>query len=88
MNTESSKTDHFSPIPIEHLVKIVLRGMEKGEIFGVTADLTCMQAFSPSMHISWLNKTLATPFGTAAGPHTQMAQNIIISWLCGVRYIE
>lgn len=88
MNTISSKTDHFSPIPLNHLLKMVLRGMEKGEIFGVPADLTSIQSFSASMHISWLGKTLATPLGTAAGPHTQMAQNIIISWLCGARYIE
>ena len=31
---------------------------------------------------------LDTPIGVAAGPHTQMAQNIIISWLCGARFIE
>ena len=31
---------------------------------------------------------LETPFGVAAGPHTQMAQNIIASWLVGARLIE
>ena len=31
---------------------------------------------------------LETPFGVAAGPHTQMAQNIIVAWLCGARFIE
>ncbi|MCK4530303.1 MAG: FAD-dependent oxidoreductase, partial [Candidatus Marinimicrobia bacterium] len=31
---------------------------------------------------------LETPIGLAAGPHTQMAQNIIAGWLCGARYIE
>jgi len=30
----------------------------------------------------------ATPFGPAAGPHTQLAQNIVLSWLCGGRFIE
>jgi putative selenate reductase len=30
----------------------------------------------------------ATPFGPAAGPHTQMAQNIVLSWLAGGRVIE
>ena len=32
--------------------------------------------------------TLETPLGVAAGPHTQMAQNIIVSWLVGARFIE
>ena len=31
---------------------------------------------------------LATPLGVAAGPHTQLSQNIIAAWLCGARYIE
>ncbi len=30
----------------------------------------------------------ATPFGPAAGPHTQLAQNIVLSWLVGGRFIE
>jgi putative selenate reductase len=31
---------------------------------------------------------LETPVGVAAGPHTQLAVNIIAAWLCGARYIE
>ncbi len=31
---------------------------------------------------------LETPIGVAAGPHTQLAQNIAAAWLCGARYIE
>src|SRR5476651_2569671 len=30
----------------------------------------------------------ATPFGPAAGPHTPLAQNIVLSWLAGGRVIE
>lgn len=30
----------------------------------------------------------ATPLGPAAGPHTQLAQNIVLSWLAGGRVIE
>ena len=30
----------------------------------------------------------ATPFGPAAGPHTQMAQNIVLAWLGGGRFME
>ena len=29
-----------------------------------------------------------TPFGPAAGPHTQLAQNIVLAWLCGGRFME
>lgn len=31
---------------------------------------------------------LSTPVGPAAGPHSQLAQNIIAAWLCGSRFIE
>ncbi len=31
---------------------------------------------------------LETPLGVAAGPHTQMAQNLVAAWLCGARYLE
>ena len=30
----------------------------------------------------------ATPVGPAAGPQTQLAQNIVLSWLAGGRIIE
>ena len=33
-------------------------------------------------------KFLATPVGPSAGPHTQLSQNIVASWLCGGRFIE
>ena len=33
-------------------------------------------------------RSLAAPLGVAAGPHTQLAQNIVASWLCGARFIE
>ena len=31
---------------------------------------------------------IAAPLGVAAGPHSQLAQNIVSSWLCGARFIE
>ncbi len=31
---------------------------------------------------------LATPIGPGAGPHTQLAQNIVCAWLSGGRFIE
>ena len=33
-------------------------------------------------------ETCETPAGPAAGPHTQLAQNIVASWLAGGRFIE
>jgi putative selenate reductase len=38
-----------------------------------------------TLHFS---RPASTPLGPAAGPHTQLAQNIVLSWLCGGRIIE
>ena len=38
--------------------------------------------------VSIHGRRASTPFGPAAGPHTQMAQNIVLSWLAGGRVIE
>ncbi len=42
----------------------------------------------PFHRIAYRGDTLDTPVGVAAGPHTQLSQNIITAWLCGARYIE
>ena len=36
----------------------------------------------------FLGRRCATPIGPAAGPHSQLAQNIVLSWLGGSRLIE
>jgi putative selenate reductase len=48
--------------------------------------------FRPSEHKDYTskfhNKLATTPLGSAAGPHTQMTQNILSSWLVGGRIME
>ena len=60
----------------------------EGEVFGIPAALF----FHPSSHDTFravrYGKNLDTLIGVAAGPQTQLAQNIIAAWLCGARYIE
>ena len=42
----------------------------------------------PDLSIDFLGRPAATPVGPAAGPHSQMAQNIVLSWLGGGRLME
>jgi putative selenate reductase len=42
----------------------------------------------PDLSVRFHNQWAATPVGPAAGPHTQMAQNLVLSWLAGGRIME
>ncbi|MCF8367378.1 MAG: putative selenate reductase subunit YgfK, partial [Bacteroidales bacterium] len=41
-----------------------------------------------NFRIKRFGRLLESPFGVAAGPHTQLAQNIVAAWLTGARFIE
>ncbi len=40
------------------------------------------------LSVKFLGKNAANPVGPAAGPHTQLAQNIVLAWLAGSRILE
>jgi putative selenate reductase len=55
-------------------------------IFGIHKDFFYYPKTSKKYLI--FNKLLTTPIGPAAGPHTQLAQNIISAYLTGGRFFE
>jgi putative selenate reductase len=62
---------------------------EKQSIFGIHRSLFYTpQKDSPYATPDMFGHYLATPIGPAAGPHTQLAQNILCAWLSGGRFIE
>ncbi len=82
-------TDRFSIIPLAQLTKIILAQYEQNkEIFGIPKDLFFKPNKTDPYQTKRYGQLLETPFGVAAGPHTQMTQNIVASWLTGARYIE
>jgi len=83
------KTDNFSIIPIGALYHLIDSDyIERKEIFGIPEELFFKPSKNDAFRMNRYGKTLESPIGVAAGPHTQMAQNIIAAWLCGARYIE
>ena len=82
-------SDTMRVLPFEVLLRWVLREYaEEGAIFGIPGALF----YTPEPGCPYASKIfgqhLATPIGPAAGPHTQLAQNIVCAWLCGGRFIE
>ena len=76
--------------PIAVLLKWILQEYEeKQSIFGIHHSLFYIPKNDNPYAISDIfGNYLATPIGTAAGPHTQLTQNIICTWLSGGRFIE
>lgn len=72
----------MTPIPFPKLMEWIL--IEKEHVFGIK------QIFKTASHkyLNLFNEKLEIPCGPAAGPHTQLAQNIIAAYLAGARFFE
>jgi NADPH-dependent glutamate synthase beta subunit-like oxidoreductase len=82
-------SDRFHPITMEQLTDWVFTELEeKDSIFGIPRSSFFVPSETDRFRFEKYGQLLETPFGVAAGPHTQMAQNIIVSWLVGARFIE
>ena len=83
-------TAEMRPLSFAQLLRWALaeRGAT-GSIFGVPESLFFVPRIDRRFETSRpLGTAIATPFGPAAGPHSQLAQNIASAWLCGGRFIE
>jgi putative selenate reductase len=83
------KKDLFFCTDIDVLLKWILTDLdERNEIFGIGKEQFFTPDPSDSFRMERYGKLLETPLGAASGPHTQLAQNIVVAWLTGSRYIE
>jgi putative selenate reductase len=77
------------PVPFGVLVTRLFRELEeKGSIFDLPARAFVQADPQRDWSVSIHGHRASTPFGPAAGPHTQLAQNIVLSWLAGGRFLE
>jgi len=82
-------SDRFHPVTMEQLTDWVFTELDqKDSIFGIPRASFFVPSSADRFRIEKYGQLLETPFGVAAGPHTQMAQNIIVSWLVGARFLE
>jgi putative selenate reductase len=79
----------FQPIAADQLFAWVFRELESRDaVFGIPRRHFFRPRDDQRFVTTVFGQRIGTPFGPAAGPHTQMAQNIVAAWLCGARYIE
>lgn len=78
-------SDRMTPIPFSQLVTWVLtEAKEKGTVFGMKRAYKADEKYARTI----FGRNLETPVGPAAGPHTQLAQNLIAAYYGGSRFFE
>ncbi len=81
-------SDKLYVCDIETLLKWILEDEKNGRIFGIEKELFFVPKTSDPFRMQRYGQLLETPVGVAAGPHTQLSQNLIAAWLTGGRYME
>ena len=77
----------FRPAPLELLARWIFDELDhRDTVLGIPQGN--FQIPGAQLSSQLFGRTLAVPLGMAAGPHTQLSQNIIAGWLCGARFIE
>ena len=80
--------DKFYPTQLEQLLILILKQLDDDEVLGIPKELFFVPKKDDFFKLEYINKKLDSPLGVAAGPQTQLAQNIVIAWLTGARFIE
>jgi putative selenate reductase len=79
----------FHPLTLSRLLSLILNELNAGgSLFGIPGELFFVPSQNNALQSDIFSHPLQSPIGPAAGPHTQMAQNIVAAWLMGARYIE
>ena len=77
-------SDVMRPIPFAQLMNwIITEHADKGSIFGIR-KIVRHEGGADAIFA----EKIETPFGPAAGPNSQLAQNIVASYVAGARFFE
>jgi putative selenate reductase len=83
----NSMSDKMRLIPFDKMLSWVLSELqEKDSIFGIHRNKFYKN--TSGKYTELFGEKLATPLGPAAGPNSQLAQNIVAAYLTGCRFIE
>jgi putative selenate reductase len=79
---------NFHTISLPGLLQLALAEISQNRFLGIPGSLFYRPQTQDHFGFTRYGRRLETPIGVAAGPHTQLALNIVAAWLCGARYIE
>jgi len=80
---------NFTAVPLPDLLRRMRSEVEASRaIFDLPERKWFLPAKEPDFSVRHISGRASTPVGPAAGPHTQLAQNIVLSWLGGARILE
>ncbi len=77
-------SDRMTPIPFAELMNWILEERKQGSVFGIRRPYVAPKGKT----LDLFGEHLETPFGPAAGPHTQLTQNIVAAYYAGCRFFE
>ena len=81
---------HLVPQPLSVLLSRLVSECQTagtGPIFDLPRH-RCYVGSEADLSVQIFGRRAATPIGPAAGPHTQLAQNLALAWLAGARVME
>lgn len=79
-------SERMTPMPFAQLMEWALAEKEQnGGVFGL-GRMFRYPAGAPALPL--FSSALEAPFGPAAGPHTQLSQNILAAYVAGARFFE
>jgi len=81
--------DALVPASLSTLLGWALEGLARDRsVFGLPKRSFWIGAGARDISVAVPGGRITTPLGIAAGPHTQLAHNIVVGWLAGARLLE
>jgi hypothetical protein len=71
-----------------HVQRLFSEHAARGTLYDFPVRKICQPNPRFDTRVRFHGAIAATPVGPAAGPHTQLAQNLVLSWLGGARILE
>jgi putative selenate reductase len=79
----------LTPYPLRVLLgRVAVEWQTRHRIFDLPTARFFDVSAGPDLSADFMGRRMATPLGPAAGPHTQLAQNLVLAWLGGARIME